>query len=119
MTLRYYHRTCAHRIEQILDDGLLRPHPQHLLGVRALWLTHVPWADRRALALSSDMLRCDRMQFLLEVIEPSEIVPWSALRAGFNPATVRLLEAAHGARPEYWWLTGAEQRVRLVTEKVR
>jgi hypothetical protein len=119
MTLRLYHRTCAHQIEQILDDGLLRPQPQPLLGLRATWLTHVSWAGRQSLGLSSDTLRCDRMADLLELVEPEQVVPWSALRAGMDPRGVRMLERVPGTRPEYWWLTGAEQRVRLVIEKVR
>lgn len=109
--MKLYHRTCAHRIDEIRADGFLKPHTQPLLGVRLLWLTHVPWADRAALALSSDTLNCDRMQYLLEIPEPREVVPWTLLRPELNPAAVRQLEAARGARPAFWWVTATTQEI--------
>lgn len=116
---RFWHRTCAHRIDEILTTGTLLPHPQPLLGIKAVWLTHIPWATRDHLALSSDHLRCDRMQYLFEVTDPTHVVPWLVARSGLPAGPVRMLEAARGARPDYWWLSGKPQSVTLVTETTR
>jgi hypothetical protein len=114
MTLRLYHRTCAHRVDQILETGTLLPFPHALLGVKMVWLTHIPWAKREALALSSDFIRCDRMEFLFEVTDPTHVVPWVQARTQMSPSVVRMLEAARGARPDYWWVSGQPQPVKIV-----
>lgn len=116
-----YHRTCVHRVGQIITDtrngtGTLFPHRQPLLGVKAIWLTHLPWAPRESLGLTSHTLDCDRMQFLLEVIDPHAVTMWASVRDAFEEDAVHQLEAAKGTRPDYWWITGEPQNVKLVEE---
>lgn len=118
MTLRLFHRTCSHRIDEILASGTLLPAKQPLLGVKLVWLTHIPWATREALALSSDTLRCDRMEHLLEVTQPQSVVAWNVARTALPMSAVRVLEAARGSRPEYWWVSGEPQLAALVKEAV-
>lgn len=119
---RFYHRTCSHRIDDILtgadgESGMLQPQRQHLLGITATWLTYVPWASREDLALSrGTLISCDRMEYLLEVQDPDHIVTWQALKRELPQHAVRTLESAPGARPDFWCLTGLPQRVRLVTD---
>lgn len=111
-----YHRTCSHRIERILSDGFLQPQVQPVLRIKASWFSHAPWADRRALGLTSHTLTCDRMEFLLRVIEPINVTPWLMLRATLDVDGVRQLERVRGTRPDLWWLTGVAQRVELVED---
>jgi len=119
VTVKLWHRTCGHRIEQILADGELRPQKHVMLGYKMIWLTPMPWADRDALGLSSNTLACDRMEYLLEVVDPHQVAPWSAVKQTMDRVAVRYLEATRGARPDYWWVTGVPQQIRLVDEPRR
>lgn len=122
--MKLYHWTCNdHGADKILESGLVIPGAQTLLGVKLSWWSHVPWAGRAELGLTSALLRCDRMgmQFVADV-EPGQVSSWSIFRTGLMQQRpdmvpiVRALEAAKGTKPGYWWVAPEEIPVKLVVE---
>ena len=99
-----YHRTCEHRIGEILEAGELRPNPHPILGYSFIWLTSLPSATREQLGLSSHSLECDRMTHLLKIEDGAGIIPWNAIRNHMPVDAVRQLEASKGSLPACWWV---------------
>jgi hypothetical protein len=118
---QFFHRTCIHQVGKIITNpaegtGTLFPHTQPLLGVKLIWMTHVRNAPKETLGLRQHLLTCDRSAILLELTDPHLVVPWRDVRESFEPQAVLQLEAARGARPDYWWVSGSPQNVKLVEE---
>ena len=104
--MKLYHFTCDHGREGIGARGELTPQGDHpFLGCRVIWLTSDPWPDRDAAGLTSDLVRCDRMEFRYVVSDLDRCRPWigSPEREGTDPDVVADLERY--GRPETWWLT--------------
>jgi len=112
-----FHLTCRHGAGKIIAGGLLvNPHPQPVLGDMPLaWFTHVPNARNQALGLTSHTLKCDRTERRFRVLEPEKIFRWNEIRAVLPRQSVIALEAAHGARPEWWWVAQEPVLVEQVT----
>jgi hypothetical protein len=102
--MRLYHFTCAHGAKGIEASGLLVPNRQVTLGGRELvWLTPFAAATAADLGLTRVRLKCDRMAYRYEV-ETDLAVPWSSVRAAFDPRAVQGLEAFPGAKPAFWYV---------------
>lgn len=73
--MKVYHFTCAHSIDKIAAEGLLKPHQQPQLDGRPLiWLTDLEGPDRLDLGLTSVSLVCDRMEFRVTV--EADVIRW-------------------------------------------
>lgn len=125
--MKLYHWTCLdHGAEPIMQTGMVIPNAHPLLGFKFSWWSHIPWASRESLGLSSRMLTCDRMgqQFVADV-EDGQVTRWQTFRAGVlreypdRIGGVRQLEAATGTRPDWWWVAPDPVRVALVLEMSR
>jgi hypothetical protein len=106
-----WHYTCGHGWQGIQGAGEIQPH------MGWVWLTDLspdslaPARLRKALGLTSTILKCDRMEHALRVEAPAA-VSWRSLtrlaRAQGDRRFVtwaRDLERAHGARPSNWFLS--------------
>lgn len=122
-----YHRTCVdHGAPAIRESGLVVPQPHQLIGIVASWWAPMPWATRQALALSSTMLDCDRMAVLFMAdVDPTQVARWydvkpTVMERGGVVARqfVNHLEAAHGARPDWWYVAPEPIAVVEVTDDV-
>lgn len=100
-----WHWTCHHQAPMIRTDGLVKPHPQPLLrGVELSWWTDLGAEHRFELGLTSNTLRCDRMETRFQAARPETLTHWPvAARALHVPRAVRdELEA--GRLPAHWWI---------------
>lgn len=111
-----WHFTCRHAAQRIADaDMVLKPHAQPTLGgMELIWFTHVAGASSRSLGLSSHTLKCDRRERMFRVLEPEKAFAWNEVRAVLPLSGVRLLEAAHGTMPAFWWVAQEPVRVEAV-----
>lgn len=104
-----FHMSCRHRAGQIVLDGYVVPQQQPAFGylseAKLAWFTHVPNARNVALGLTSHTLKCDRTERRFRVLEPEKVFRWNDIRAVMPQDAVRMLEAAHGTRPEWWWVS--------------
>lgn len=107
MATELIHLTCRHGERGIVAAGMLvKPHPQVVIGNMELsWFTHVPNARNVALGLTSHTLKCDRTERRFRVLEPEKVFRWNDVRAVMPRESVVLLEAGHGTRPEWWWVS--------------
>lgn len=122
--MKLYHWTCLdHGSPAIMASGFVEPRVHPMLDFKLSWWTHIPWASRDALGLSSHQLVCDRMsqQFVADV-DPHEVAAWTEFRRGFmarypeRASGLRQLEAAPGAKPSYWWVAPEPIPVSMVLE---
>ena len=110
-----FHRTCEHRLPEILEAGELRPSVHATLGYRFIWLTSLASATREQLGLTSHTLECDRMTHLLRIDEGVGMMPWSTVRNHLPIEPVRHLEATKGTLPAIWWVGAAPLRFEVVS----
>lgn len=111
-----FHLSCRHGAAKIIEAGLIvKPSPQPMLGNMSLaWFTHVPNARNVALGLTSHTLKCDRTERRFRVLEPEKLFLWNDIR-GVIPGDGPLhLQAAHGTRPEWWWVSQEPVLVEVV-----
>lgn len=101
MTGPIWHYTCNHRAPMIRADGVVKPHPQPLLaGLKLSWWSDLGTEHRYELGLTSNMLRCDRMEARFEAKEP--LVWWPRYARGFPVVIRNVLE--DGRLPAHWWI---------------
>lgn len=105
--MRLYHFTCSHGAEQIRAAGELRPHPQVQLGdMPLLWLTDLDEPTRYQIGLTSETLRCDRMEHRFVV--DCEALRWSDYVRTLPRELrheARWLALAPGAMPMHWYVS--------------
>jgi len=97
-----FHWTCEHGADAIRRDGMVvKPH----LGLS--WWTDMDKADRHtraACVLTSNTIKCDRMQYRCRAVSFGLLIPWSAYAVDADPAFVETLEQVPGADPSRWWV---------------
>lgn len=100
-----HHFTCSHGDAGIHRDGYIKPMSNRAINLPEpiIWLSSSASAARGALGLTSHSLACDRMEHLYRVTT-DDAVPWSAYRLDLAKFVVQRLEAAHGTRPQLWWV---------------
>lgn len=101
-----WHYTCLHALEPIRAERVLRPNPHPWLPRPLVWLTDQADPDRAGLGLTSELLRCDRLDVAVLVEAPAAWWPdyRQQLRPRLPARIVRALEAAP-ARPASWWVS--------------
>lgn len=112
MTL--YHYTCDHGAGAICRDGvILKPQPSPVMPhQRVLWLTDLDSPARKPLGLTMHTLDCDRTANKFAVHGPVAVLHWPEARHLYFPRWwVEELEAAEGAMPMHWFVTGVSQLV--------
>ena len=111
-----YHYTCSHAAPLIKRDGLLKLHPQPLLGgMPLIWFTDMDAPDRAALGLTSHTLKCDRTAFRVDVEAGDAIVRWFAFARPLPIEARRRLEFAPGVLPAHWYVSRSPYRILAVT----
>lgn len=105
MTL--YHYTCDHGRSGIGDSGFIKPSPTFWQGTPLIWLTDMETPDRLALGLTSQILRCDRLDYRYLVGVCAAPEPWLTSRYRFEAPikAVLMLEAIDGVQPTRWWVS--------------
>ncbi len=106
MTLYHYCCSCSRR--RITDRGFLRPSDgAALFGVELVWLADQAVPDREGLGLTSNTLRCDRLehQYIVNV-RPDEVHRWltSDVRRSLTFNLLNIHEFEEGRAPETWWI---------------
>ena len=120
----WFHFTCEHSAASIDAAGVIRPHPQPMLGnLPIVWLTPLRLARPAWLGMDparQEIVTCDRMAHVFQVLEEDErlVAWWGDLKrdARFEellPAA-RRLDGARGARPGAWGVSSHELRVTRV-----
>lgn len=111
--VRLYHFTCEHGHDGIVADGSVKP------GVDGfVWMTDLPKPSRKAVCLSSTILRCDRMTYRFELDPTAEgILSWLEYKQSLPPEIRRMwedrLERVPQCRPSNWYVS--RQRVPVVS----
>lgn len=105
-----YHYTCVHGGAGIDQDRVILPRRHPLFGAVLVWLTDLYPADRYALGLTSNWIKCDRTRVRCTVAPDANadpIVPWGWWAHHHRiPRPVRdLLEDR--ALPAHWWVSAA------------
>jgi hypothetical protein len=102
--VKLFHYCCSHSAAGILSDGVLRPHPNPILGnLPLIWLTDLDTPDRAALGLSSRLISCDRTEYRVEV-DTDAATHWPTFARRF-PHGRRALETAEGVLPMHWYVS--------------
>jgi hypothetical protein len=104
--MRLFHFTCDHSRIKILADLTLKPSP---VGLGLLWLTDLATPSAEELGLTSYMLRCDRLAYVMEV-ETDQATPWTYWAHSHHvKSDIRfILDGSPGARPGHWWVSETE-----------
>ena len=112
---RLYHFTCDHGAEGIRESGDIQIHRAPFPRAPAvLWLTDLDVPNRDGLGLTSRILTCDRTAHRFEVKHPHGVFHWNEAKLKYFPREqIEALEAAPGAMPMHWWVSGLPQEVIL------
>lgn len=110
--MRLYHFTCYHAADRIGRRGWLRPwaNPMWPTVPPLVWLTDLERPERLAVGLTSDILKCDRMEVRYATTQSCE--PWRAFIE--RVAAARSMRQLHypGTQPEHWFVSTVDVRVK-------
>jgi hypothetical protein len=104
MTL--FHYTCSCAAKRISKRGFLRPNPQPALGGMPLvWLTDQDKPNRFGLGLTSNTLKCDRLEcrYRCETDIAEPWTNWLAKQPFVSQEALGYLLGT-GRQPEHWYV---------------
>lgn len=97
-----WHYTCEHGHAKIQAQAAIILRPSPVTGW--LWLTDLDGAPRKALGLTMNTIKCDRMAHRY-LVTNAEALPWMAVRQFVDPQYRDALEGADGVMPRHWFVS--------------
>lgn len=107
--MQLYHYCCSCSARRITSRGFLRPFGGALFGVDLIWLTDQVTPNREGLGLTSQILKCDRLehQYVVEAAAGG-VERWlsSDVRRIFKTKDYdgNFDDFEAGRSPETWWI---------------
>lgn len=116
-----YHYTCSDHAAEIRRDGLIKVSPVFGTGgqKQVVWMTDLDVPNKKGLGLTSNLLSCDRTEYRFEITDPRAVFHWNEAKRYLPRGVVEQLEAAPGAMPMHWWVSGLPQRFVLAEAVTR